>query len=68
MIRNGEIAFADVKRILRRYWWIPTFMTVTLGVLGLTASLVLPEEIYVVDACAGRTANRPEGSDQTCHH
>jgi polysaccharide chain length determinant protein (PEP-CTERM system associated) len=44
MIRNGEIAIADVKRILRRYWWIPTFMTVTLGALGLTASLVLPKK------------------------
>jgi polysaccharide chain length determinant protein (PEP-CTERM system associated) len=44
MIRNGEIALADVKRILRRYWWIPTFMTLTLGALGLTASLVLPKK------------------------
>ena len=44
MIRNGEIAIADVKRILRRYWWIPTFMIITLGALGLTASLVLPKK------------------------
>ncbi len=44
MVRNGEIAIADVKRILRRYWWIPTFMTITLGALGLTASLVLPKK------------------------
>lgn len=44
MVRNGEIALADVKRILRRYWWIPTFMTLTLGGLGLTASLVLPKK------------------------
>jgi polysaccharide chain length determinant protein (PEP-CTERM system associated) len=44
MIRNGEIAIADVKRILRRYWWIPTFMSVTLGALGLGASLVLPKK------------------------
>jgi polysaccharide chain length determinant protein (PEP-CTERM system associated) len=44
MVRNGEIALSDVKRILRRYWWIPTFMTLTLGTLGLTASLVLPKK------------------------
>ena len=44
MVRNGEIAISDVKRILRRYWWIPTIMTLTLGGLGLTASLVLPKK------------------------
>src|SRR6266478_6582543 len=44
MVRNGEITVADVKRILRRYWWIPTFITVTLGAMGLAASLVLPKK------------------------
>src|ERR1700731_874279 len=44
MVRNGEITVADVKRIFRRYWWIPAFMTVTLGVIGLAASLVLPKK------------------------
>jgi len=44
MVRDGEIAISDVKRILRRYWWIPTFMTLALGGLGLTASLVLPKK------------------------
>ena len=44
MVRNGDIAMSDVKRILRRYWWIPTFMTLALGGLGLTASLVLPKK------------------------
>jgi len=44
MVRNGEISVADVKRILRRYWWIPAFITVTLGVIGLAASLVLPKK------------------------
>ncbi|HTC46964.1 MAG TPA: GNVR domain-containing protein [Candidatus Aquilonibacter sp.] len=44
MVRNGEIALADVKRVFRRYWWIPAFMTVTLGVIGLAASLVLPKK------------------------
>lgn len=44
MVRNGEISVADVKRILRRYWWIPAFITVTLGSIGLAASLVLPKK------------------------
>ncbi|HET7106138.1 MAG TPA: Wzz/FepE/Etk N-terminal domain-containing protein [Candidatus Acidoferrum sp.] len=44
MVRNGEITVADVKRILRRYWWIPAFITVTLGAMGLAASLVLPKK------------------------
>jgi protein tyrosine kinase modulator len=44
MVRNGEMSVADVKRILRRYWWIPAFMTVTLGAIGLAASLVLPKK------------------------
>ena len=44
MVRNGEITAADVKRILRRYWWIPAFITVTLGAMGLAASLVLPKK------------------------
>ena len=44
MVRNGEITVADAKRILRRYWWIPVFMTVTLGAMGLAASLVLPKK------------------------
>jgi polysaccharide chain length determinant protein (PEP-CTERM system associated) len=44
MVKNGEIALSDVKRILRRYWWIPTFMILALGSLGLAASLVLPKK------------------------
>src|SRR6201993_1217528 len=44
MVRNGEITMAEVKRIFRRYWWIPAFMTVVLGAMGLAASLVLPKK------------------------
>src|SRR6267154_2068836 len=44
MVRNGDITVADVKRIIRRYWWIPAFITVTLGAMGLAASLVLPKK------------------------
>jgi len=44
MIRNGEITFAEVKRIFRRYWWIPVLSTFVLGTIGLVASLVLPKK------------------------
>ncbi len=44
MVRNGEISLADVKRILRRYWWIPTLVTLVVGAAGLTAALVLPKK------------------------
>src|SRR5215813_7182937 len=44
MVRNGEIAVSDVKRVLRRYWWIPTILTFVLGAIGLAASLVLPKK------------------------
>jgi len=44
MVRNGEIALADVKRILRRYWWIPPMTTVLLGMAGIGAALVLPKK------------------------
>jgi len=44
MVRSGEIALSDVKRILRRYWWIPTVLTIVLAAGGLTASLILPKK------------------------
>ncbi len=44
MVRNGEITVAEVRRIFRRYWWIPALMTVALGGMGLAASLVLPKK------------------------
>ena len=44
MVRNGEITVSDVKRVLRRYWWIPTLLTLVLGAMGLAASLVLPKK------------------------
>jgi len=44
MVRNGEISLADVKRVLRQYWWILPITTVLLGTLGLCAALVLPKK------------------------
>ena len=44
MVRNGEIALADVKRSLRRHWWIPLVTAVLLGLAGVVAVLVLPKK------------------------
>jgi len=44
MVRNGEIALADAKRILRRYWWIPTILTLLLAGAGFGTSLFLPKK------------------------
>ena len=44
MLRNGNITAAEVKRILRRYWWILPSAMVLFGVLGFVATLVLPKK------------------------
>lgn len=44
MIRNGEISMFEVKRILRKYWWILPLTLVSGGALGLGATMVLPKK------------------------
>jgi len=44
MIRNGEFSLAEVKRIVRRYWWVLPITTVLAGLLGLLTALVLPKK------------------------
>ena len=44
MVRNGEIALSDVKRSLRRHWWIPLTSMLLLGLLGILAVLILPKK------------------------
>jgi polysaccharide chain length determinant protein (PEP-CTERM system associated) len=44
MVRNGEISVADIKRILRRYWWVAATLSVALACVGLAAALVLPKK------------------------
>ena len=44
MVRNGEMSLSDAKRVLRRFWWILPITTITLGAMGLGASLVLPKK------------------------
>src|ERR1043166_10112575 len=44
MIRNGEISMSEVKRILRKYWWILPLTVASGGALGLGATMVLPKK------------------------
>ncbi len=44
MVRNGELSLSDVKRVLRRYWWILPITTILLGAAGLGAALALPKK------------------------
>ena len=44
MVRNGEMSLSDVKRVLRRYWWILPITTIFVGALGFAAALVLPKK------------------------
>ncbi|HJZ65228.1 MAG TPA: hypothetical protein VKD70_12980 [Candidatus Acidoferrum sp.] len=44
MVRNGEIALTDAKRVLRRYWWIPTVLSIVLASAGLATSMLLPKK------------------------
>jgi polysaccharide chain length determinant protein (PEP-CTERM system associated) len=43
MVRSGDISLSDVKRILRRHWWILALTTGVLGFGGLLAALLLPK-------------------------
>jgi polysaccharide chain length determinant protein (PEP-CTERM system associated) len=43
MVRNGEIGLADVKRVLRRYWWIVPIAVLGCGALAFAAAFILPK-------------------------
>jgi polysaccharide chain length determinant protein (PEP-CTERM system associated) len=43
MIRNGEISMSEVKRILRRYWWMLPLAVVCGGSLGLGLTFFVPK-------------------------
>jgi polysaccharide chain length determinant protein (PEP-CTERM system associated) len=44
MVRNGQIALADIKRILHKYWWIVPLMSFFLCAMGYAATVVLPKK------------------------
>lgn len=44
MVRNGEIALEDAKRVLRRYWWILSITVVGCGAIAMSLAMVLPKK------------------------
>jgi polysaccharide chain length determinant protein (PEP-CTERM system associated) len=44
MLRNGSLTYSEVKRMMRRYWWLVPTTMLTVGALGLLAALVLPKK------------------------
>ena len=44
MVRDGQLAIADVKRILKRWWWIVPITTIFFGAAGVLAAMVLPKK------------------------
>jgi protein tyrosine kinase modulator len=44
MVQNGEFALADVKRVIRRKWWVIPVCVVVCGAAGVLAALKLPKK------------------------
>src|SRR6267378_7350359 len=44
MVRNGEIAAEDAKRVFRRYWWILPITVVGCGTIAMMLAMVLPKK------------------------
>jgi len=44
MVRNGEFTLADVKRVVRRKWWVIPVCVMVCGALGVLAALKLPKK------------------------
>lgn len=44
MVRNGEFTTADVKRVLRKHWWILPACALGLGATAVLAAMQLPKQ------------------------
>ncbi|HTP70380.1 MAG TPA: Wzz/FepE/Etk N-terminal domain-containing protein [Dongiaceae bacterium] len=44
MLRNGEIDTREIKRILRRFWWVLPTTTFVAAAIALAATFVLPKK------------------------
>jgi polysaccharide chain length determinant protein (PEP-CTERM system associated) len=44
MVRDGQIAPEDAKRVLRRYWWILLITIVGCGTIAMLLAMVLPKK------------------------
>jgi polysaccharide chain length determinant protein (PEP-CTERM system associated) len=43
MVRNGEFSIADVKRVVRKHWWILPACAIGCGALGVSVATQLPK-------------------------
>jgi len=44
MVRNGEIGVEDVKRVLRKRWWVVPACAIGFGALGLLVAMQIPKK------------------------
>lgn len=44
MVRNGEFTTADVKRVLRKHWWILPTCALGFGAIGVSVATQLPKQ------------------------
>lgn len=44
MVRNGEFSTADIKRVLRKHWWILPACALGLGVTAVLVAMQLPKQ------------------------
>src|SRR5215472_2873381 len=44
MVRNGEFTTADVKRVLRKHWWILPTCALGFGIVSVVIALQLPKQ------------------------
>jgi len=44
MLSKGSVSASEVKRLLRRYWWILPITILAAGAIGYAATLVLPKK------------------------
>jgi len=44
MVRNGEFGLEDVRRVIRRNWWIIPVCAVVCGTAGVLLALILPKK------------------------
>src|SRR5215469_2566218 len=44
MVRNGEFTTADVKRVLRKHWWILPACALGFGVTAVLIAMQLPKQ------------------------
>src|SRR6266700_830193 len=44
MVRNGEFTTADIKRVLRKHWWILPACAITFGIVSVAIATQLPKQ------------------------